>query len=69
LPKDFEQLVEGRDADELEDTLVLGNDADEFIEEIEKYDKAGYTHVYIHQIGPEQDGFLKFAKSELFPRL
>jgi G6PDH family F420-dependent oxidoreductase len=69
LPKDFEQLVEGRNADELEEKLVLGNDPDEFIHEIEKYDEAGYTHVYIHQIGPDQDGFLKFAKSELLPRL
>jgi coenzyme F420-dependent glucose-6-phosphate dehydrogenase len=69
LPTDFEQLVEGRDADELEDALVVGNDPDEFREEIEKYDKAGYTHVYVHQVGPDQDGFLEFARSELLPRL
>lgn len=69
LPKDFEQLVEGRDADELEDTLVLGNDPEDFLKEIKEYEQAGYTHVYIHQIGPDQDGFLKFAKSELLPHL
>jgi hypothetical protein len=56
-------------ADELEDKLVLGNDPDEFLEEIKTYDEAGYTHVYVHQVGPDQDAFLKFAKSELFPRL
>jgi G6PDH family F420-dependent oxidoreductase len=69
LPKDFEQLVEGRNPDELENKLVLGNDPDEFLEEISAYEQAGYTHVYVHQIGPDQEGFLKFAKSELFPRL
>ena len=69
LPKDFEQLVEGRAADELEETLTLGPDADEYIDQIKDYDKAGYTHVYFHQIGPDQAGFLHFAKSELFPRL
>jgi coenzyme F420-dependent glucose-6-phosphate dehydrogenase len=69
LPKDFEQLVEDRSPEELDDKLVLGNDADEFIEEIRKYEEVGYTHLYVHQIGPDQDGFLKFAKSELFPRL
>ena len=69
LPKDFEQLVEGRNPDELENKLVLGNDPEEFLEEISAYEQAGYTHVYVHQIGPDQEGFLKFAKSELFPRL
>src|SRR3954451_14030471 len=68
LPKDFEQLVEGRSADELEGKLVLGNDPEEYLEELKTYDSAGYTHVYIHQIGPDQNGFLKFAKSELLPR-
>ena len=68
LPKDFEQLVEGRDPDELDGKLVLGSDPDEYVQEIQSYDRAGYTHVYVHQIG-EQEAFLKFAKSELFPRL
>jgi coenzyme F420-dependent glucose-6-phosphate dehydrogenase len=68
LPKDFEQLVEGRDPSELDETLVLGNDADEYVGEIEKYDEAGYTHVYVHQIGPDQEGFLEFAKTSLLPR-
>jgi coenzyme F420-dependent glucose-6-phosphate dehydrogenase len=68
LPKDFEQLTEGRDPDELEETLTLGNDADEYLQELSEYEQAGYTHVYIHQIGPDQEGFLKFAKSELLPR-
>ena len=69
LPKDFEQLVEGRQADELEETLTLGNDPDEFLEELGEYGRAGYTHAYIHQIGPDQEGFLEFAKRELLPRI
>jgi coenzyme F420-dependent glucose-6-phosphate dehydrogenase len=69
LPKDFEQLVAERSPDELDGKLVLGNDPDEYVQEIQSYGRAGYTHVYVHQIGPEQEAFLKFAKSELFPRL
>jgi hypothetical protein len=68
LPSDFEQLVEDRKPDELEGKLVLGNDPEEYLKELQEYDEAGYTHVYIHQIGPDQEGFLKFAKSELLPR-
>jgi G6PDH family F420-dependent oxidoreductase len=69
LPKDFEQLVEDRDADEMDDTLTLGPDPDEYLEELRQYREAGYTHVYIHQIGPDQEGFLDFAKSELLLRI
>jgi coenzyme F420-dependent glucose-6-phosphate dehydrogenase len=68
LPGDFEQLVEDRQPDELEGKLVLGNDPEEYQKELQEYDEAGYTHAYIHQIGPDQEGFLKFAKSELLPR-
>jgi G6PDH family F420-dependent oxidoreductase len=69
LPSDFEQLVEDRDADELEETLTLGPDADEYLDQIRKYDEAGYTHVYFHQIGPDQDAFLSFAQDELLARV
>ena len=26
-------------------------------------------HVYLHQVGPDQEGFLKFFKNELYPLL
>jgi alkanesulfonate monooxygenase SsuD/methylene tetrahydromethanopterin reductase-like flavin-dependent oxidoreductase (luciferase family) len=29
----------------------------------------GYDHVYFHQVGPDQEGFLQFAERELLPRL
>jgi coenzyme F420-dependent glucose-6-phosphate dehydrogenase len=66
LPEHFEELAQPREPGELEDTLVLGNDPDEYMSAIREYEDAGYTHIYIHQVGPDQDGFLTFAKSELF---
>jgi coenzyme F420-dependent glucose-6-phosphate dehydrogenase len=69
LPSDFEQLVEDRDADELDGTIPLGPDPEEYLEQLKEYDKAGYTHVCVHQIGSDQEGFLEFAKSELLPKV
>jgi coenzyme F420-dependent glucose-6-phosphate dehydrogenase len=69
LPSDFEQLVEGRSPDELEGTLTLGPDPDEYLEQIKEYDEAGYTHVYFHQIGRAQEEFLHFARKQLLPRM
>jgi hypothetical protein len=36
---------------------------------IGEYIDAGYDHVYLHQIGPDQEGFLRFAERELMPAL
>ncbi|MFL5917553.1 MAG: TIGR03557 family F420-dependent LLM class oxidoreductase [Gaiellaceae bacterium] len=69
LPSDFEQLTEDRDADELADTLTLGPDVDEYLEQVKEYEQAGYTHIYFHQVGPDQDAFLAFAQNELFRKL
>jgi len=69
LPSDFEQLTEGRNPDALEGTLTLGPDVNEYVEQVKEYDKAGYTHIYFHQVGPDQDPFFTFARDELLPKL
>jgi coenzyme F420-dependent glucose-6-phosphate dehydrogenase len=69
LPKDFEQLVRDRDPEELDGAITLGSDPDEYLDELSEYERVGYTHVYFHQIGPDQEGFLRFARNEILPRL
>jgi G6PDH family F420-dependent oxidoreductase len=69
LPEHFEQLVESGSPDDLEGTLVLGPDPEEYLEQIRTFEEAGFTHVYLHQIGPDQQGFLEFARNELLTRL
>ncbi len=36
---------------------------------VRKYADAGYTHIWMHQIGPDQEGFLRFCETELLPAL
>jgi G6PDH family F420-dependent oxidoreductase len=35
---------------------------------IEEYVDAGFDHVYVHQIGPDQEGFFGFYEREILPR-
>jgi Cu/Ag efflux pump CusA len=44
-----------------------GPDADRHMEMIKRFEDAGYTHTYVHQIGPDQQGFLDFYKREILP--
>jgi len=39
------------------------------IEAIREYVEAGYDHVYVHQAGPDQDGFFDFYEREVLPAL
>jgi alkanesulfonate monooxygenase SsuD/methylene tetrahydromethanopterin reductase-like flavin-dependent oxidoreductase (luciferase family) len=32
---------------------------------IERFEQAGFDHVYVHQVGPDQDGFLRFYEREV----
>ena len=36
---------------------------------IKTYADVGFDHLYFHQIGPDQTGFLTFFERELLPRL
>jgi hypothetical protein len=38
------------------------------MEEIQKYVKAGCDHVWVHQIGPDQEGFFQFYKEKIIPK-
>jgi G6PDH family F420-dependent oxidoreductase len=68
LPRHFEQAAENVTADDVAKRVVCGPDVDRYAEQIDAYEQAGYDHVYLHQVGPDQQGFLRFAERELLPQ-
>ena len=46
-----------------------GPDPEPMLEEIRGSAEAGFTHAYVHQIGPDQQGFLDFARRKLLPQV
>ncbi|HET7093428.1 MAG TPA: hypothetical protein VFI22_08120, partial [Thermomicrobiales bacterium] len=49
--------------------IVCGPDPQKHLAEIEKYADAGYSHIYVHQVGPDQEGFFRFYEREILPKL
>ena len=47
--------------------VVCGPDPARHLEELTKYVDAGFDHVYIHQVGPDQEGFMRFCEREILP--
>ena len=60
------QLVREEDVAE---SVVCGPDPDRHLEQIRAFEKAGFDHVFVHQIGPDQHGFLRFYAEKIIPEL
>ncbi len=69
LPSHFEQGTELVDEETIAESIVCGPDPDKHLEAIREYVDAGYDHVYVHQVGPDQDGFFEFYERAVLPAL
>ena len=65
LPRHFEQVAELVSEDDVAAKVVCSPDADAHRAAIQEFADAGYDHVYIHQVGPDQEGFLDFYSREI----
>jgi G6PDH family F420-dependent oxidoreductase len=69
LPAHFEEATELVGEEEIAESVVCGPDPARHVEAIEEYVEAGYDHVYLHQVGPDQEGFFDFYAREVLPSL
>jgi G6PDH family F420-dependent oxidoreductase len=69
LPRHFEQAAENVTEDAVAELVACGPDPERHLEVIRKFTDAGYDHIAIHQIGPDQDGFFDFYEREVLPKL
>lgn len=68
-PAHFEQATSLVTEDMVAATLPHGPDPGPYAHAIRQYADAGYDEVYIHNIGPDQEGFLRFFEAEVRPKL
>ena len=67
LPSHFEAASAMVTEDDVAAVVTCGPDPEKHVEAIEAFVAAGYDHVYVHQVGPDQEGFIRFAERELLP--
>jgi G6PDH family F420-dependent oxidoreductase len=68
-PAFFEQAAKMVREEDVAEKMPCGPDPERHIEHIKAFAEAGYDHVYIHQIGPDQEGFLRFYERHVLPKL
>ncbi len=61
----FEQASEHVTEEISTKSVTCGPDVSVYVKAVGEFTDAGFDHVYFHQIGPDQDGFLSFWDDEL----
>lgn len=68
-PAHFEQAASLVREDDIAEAAVCGPDPDRHLAGIEAFLDAGFDHICLHQVGPDQEGFFRFYEREVLPRL
>jgi coenzyme F420-dependent glucose-6-phosphate dehydrogenase len=68
-PAHFEAAFKPITEDQVAENVVCGPDPEAYVAKIREAESAGYTHACVHQIGSEQEEFLRFYEKEVLPRL
>ena len=69
LPRDFDQISQLGSEDEVAKKIPLGPDPETYVSRIQQYAEAGFDHLFVHQIGPDQEGFFDFFSREVMPKI
>jgi G6PDH family F420-dependent oxidoreductase len=67
IPARFEEAAENVREEDVADAVVCGPDPERHRAAIQEYVDAGYDHVYVHQVGDDQEGFFDFYEREILP--
>jgi coenzyme F420-dependent glucose-6-phosphate dehydrogenase len=68
-PTHYEQAVTMLDEDDIAQIIECGPDPERHVAKIQAGLDAGYDHIHVYQVGPDQEGFFRFYEREVMPRL
>lgn len=68
-PAYLEQAMKPVKVEDVATDIVCGPDPARHLEGIQKFITAGFDHVYVHQVGPDQAGFMRFYEREIIPNV
>jgi G6PDH family F420-dependent oxidoreductase len=67
LPRHFEQAIQMLREEDVAAKVICGPDPAAHIDAIKEFLDADIDHVYVHQVGPDQEGFFNFYSKEVLP--
>jgi G6PDH family F420-dependent oxidoreductase len=67
LPRHFEQAASAVHVEDLRGSATIGTDPKPYVDKLNELARAGFTHVFLHQVGSDQERFFRFASDALLP--
>lgn len=69
IPEFFEQATQLVSKEQVReaDSIVTDPDPQTHVENLREFVDAGYDHIYVHQVGPDQESFFQFYDDEVLP--
>lgn len=68
-PSHIEEAARTLRPEDVAEKIVCGPDPERHLQGIHEFVEAGFDHVYVHQVGPDQAGFMRFYEREVPPNL
>ena len=69
LPEHFEEAAKLVDEEMVAERVVCGADPQKHLDKISEFVDAGFDHICVHQIGPDQEAFFRFYEQEILPEV
>jgi hypothetical protein len=69
MPSHYGAACEVLTPDQVAEKVVCGPDPDEHRKAIAEFEEAGFSRVYVHQVGRDQEPFFDFYEREILPEL
>jgi len=68
-PAEYEQAIKMLSEDDVAQVITCGPDPERHLAAIRKCLDAGFDHVHVYQVGPDQEGFFRFYEREILPNI
>jgi G6PDH family F420-dependent oxidoreductase len=66
-PELFENATDLARSEDVGRSILCSADPEKHLTKLEEFEEAGFSHVYVHQVGPRQEDFFRFYQREVLP--
>jgi G6PDH family F420-dependent oxidoreductase len=66
-PATFEAAAKTVREEDVAESVICGNDLQRHLDAIQEFFDAGFDHVYVHQVGPDQESFFQLYQEHILP--
>ncbi len=68
-PEKFDAMGQNTRKEDLEEHVIIGNNAGVFIKKIKQFEAMGFEKIIIHNVNKQQEGYIDFFGKEVLPNL